>query len=368
MSRDFVGGTKRRKGAVTAAAATTMTADDHEATNGEEMLDVPLVASSTTTATNNNTQSTSQQQQQPLPSAAASSSSSKADRILANLQKEHTVLRATVRRRWLGTGAFDHHWLNVDCCGLTCALMTYGLHLFGIYAVNCVLLPPWMSIHLTSTWDSLHPEDGRIMTHAGFLHQTAFALIAGMAIWSHFQAMTTNPGAVPPDAQPLPENHSQCMPANTNNESTTTPSTNLRLCRRCKAYKPPRAHHCSICKRCVIKMDHHCPWVNNCVGIGNHKYFLLFVFYTFVSCLYSMILVIVRFSSCVHARRHHHHTTHHAMKEAMEVQEQSQQLAHPTQQATCVDHPSQLLTILLLLVEALLFGIFTSCMMCKYGC
>ena len=327
------------------------------------MLDVPLVASSTTTATNNNP--SSQQQQQPLPSAAAaSSSSSKADRILANLQKEHTVLRATVRRRWLGTGAFDHHWLNVDCCGLTCAFMTYGLHLFGIYAVNCVLLPPWMSTHLTSTWDSLHPEDGRIMTHAGFLHQTAFALIAGMAIWSHFQAMTTNPGAVPPDAQPLPENHSQCIPA-TNDSTTPSPSTNLRLCRRCKAYKPPRAHHCSICKRCVIKMDHHCPWVNNCVGIGNHKYFLLFVFYTFVSCLYSMILVIVRFSSCVHARRHHHHNTHHAMKEAMQ-QEQEQQLAHPTQQATCVDHPSQLLTILLLLVEALLFGIFTSCMMCEY--
>ena len=44
-----------------------------------------------------------------------------------------------------------------------------------------------------------------------------------------------------------------------------------RMCRRCQAFKPPRAHHCSICKRCIIKMDHHCPWVNNCVGIGNHK-------------------------------------------------------------------------------------------------
>ena len=29
-------------------------------------------------------------------------------------------------------------------------------------------------------------------------------------------------------------------------------------CKKCQMPKPPRAHHCSICRRCVLKMDHHC--------------------------------------------------------------------------------------------------------------
>jgi len=54
----------------------------------------------------------------------------------------------------------------------------------------------------------------------------------------------------------------------------------LKRCFQCYVVRPPRGHHCSFCKGCVMKMDHHCPWVNNCIGQFTQKFFILFCAYS----------------------------------------------------------------------------------------
>ncbi|KAL8427817.1 hypothetical protein Efla_005425 [Eimeria flavescens] len=60
----------------------------------------------------------------------------------------------------------------------------------------------------------------------------------------------------------------------------------MRVCKWCALPKPDRTHHCRVCRTCVLRMDHHCPWLANCVGWGNHKYFMLLLFYGTLTCLF----------------------------------------------------------------------------------
>lgn len=56
-----------------------------------------------------------------------------------------------------------------------------------------------------------------------------------------------------------------------------------RRCGYCFLLQPMRARHCKMCKQCVRRFDHHCPWIDNCVGERNHKWFLLYLCVQFVA-------------------------------------------------------------------------------------
>ena len=69
-------------------------------------------------------------------------------------------------------------------------------------------------------------------------------------------------------------------------------------CEKCTGkatWKPQRAHHCRECGFCIHKMDHHCPWVNNCVGYRNMKYFLQFVLYIMLSSATLSLFMVLSF-------------------------------------------------------------------------
>lgn len=136
-------------------------------------------------------------------------------------------------------------------------ITTYSMLSFAALITHDFCLLPWFG---------LNPKTLRLNVLGNILWVVYIVLLI-LSLTSHFRAMTADPGLVPKDLEIS------------------------KKCKRCQSGKPARAHHCRICDRCVFRMDHHCPWVGNCVGYGNQKYFLLFLFYIGVLSAYTLALL-----------------------------------------------------------------------------
>ena len=221
-------------------------------------------------------------------------------------------------RKRYGTSFEKRKWLNVDGCGFFTAGMTQFFILGGAY-IGCVhVIWPWLGMYSTS----------------GMINTSIFCTFLFLGGFSHLRCMFTNPGAVPKDAMPLPQDIDRAK----------LHGKNPRKCQRSGIYKPPRAHFDSGVQRNVIKMDHHCPWVNNTVGLGNHKFFMLFCLYVSLASWYAIILMVTMFitTSCASNRNREYIPPHCANSR----------------------HPENIIFIILLCIESLLFGLFTMCMLC----
>lgn len=79
----------------------------------------------------------------------------------------------------LGTSHKHAIWLCTDGCGLTCATVTWTLHIFAWSTVTRLVVRPWFGDFS--------------------LYEAVYTFCTAMSLLSHGRAMLTNPGAVPKD-------------------------------------------------------------------------------------------------------------------------------------------------------------------------
>jgi len=133
----------------------------------------------------------------------------------------------------------------------------------------------------------------------GFIQACVSQSLTLLLLICFIRAIFTDPGSVP--ETPEWRNREYSLKAKYSSEDTkdrdgdklehheVKQSGERRFCKWCDRYKPDRCHHCRVCRSCILRMDHHCPWIANCVGFRNHKFFFLLVFYALADVAFIII-------------------------------------------------------------------------------
>lgn len=221
-----------------------------------------------------------------------SSASSSSDNLDVTTQETHpkTKLKmASVKRKWQVFPGRNKFY----CDGRIMMAQQTGIFYFtvGLIFVTNVLFfvfdCPFLAKYLTPAI----PAVGALLFIfvMSSLFHTSFSdpgiiprATAEEAIYTEKQIEVPNSGNVP----------SYRPPPRTKEITVRGVTVKLKYCFTCKIFRPPRASHCSICDNCVERFDHHCPWVGNCVGKRNYRYFYLFIISLAFLCVFIFSCVI----------------------------------------------------------------------------
>lgn len=184
-------------------------------------------------------------------------------------------------------------WIVRDYCGIACVVLSWVLMAFGNYALLGIVLLPKLRETLASQQTSTLYDSESLKLYA---HIIIFEFFTILAIFSHLRTIFTDPGSIPRNTS-RPELMTEITP-------NGLPTHVVYQCPECCSSKPDRAHHCSVCERCVMKMDHHCPFVNNCVGERNQKYFMLFTLFVAIIASHGLYLSLGHFLECLRNRKY----------------------------------------------------------------
>ncbi|CAD6217917.1 unnamed protein product [Miscanthus lutarioriparius] len=154
-----------------------------------------------------------------------------------------------------------------------------------ILTAMAILLSEWIFLSYVVDPSSAHPA---------LVSASSLVLLATVTA-SFAMAATRDPGIIPRN-NPAALSPSSVEDGTAGSARTAHPSrflvvngveVRLKFCRTCKIHRPPRSYHCAVCDNCVDKFDQHCPWISQCVGLRNYRFYLLLMcsalaFYAFI--------------------------------------------------------------------------------------
>ncbi|CUE60000.1 zinc finger protein, putative [Bodo saltans] len=175
---------------------------------------------------------------------------------------------------------------NVGCCvsnsfGLAiivlAAVLISAVIVVHVHLAIPILYPrelfPVIVVHVHLAIPILYPRELFPVQHWASLAMVAW--ISFNVVFNYCCALSVDPNQI-----------SQVEWSNSEHLAATAASRRCSLCppelAGAAGRRPPRARHCFMCGRCVQKLDHHCPWINNCVGHANQRYFILFLTYLLI--------------------------------------------------------------------------------------
>ncbi|XP_030579417.1 palmitoyltransferase ZDHHC12-A isoform X1 [Archocentrus centrarchus] len=123
-----------------------------------------------------------------------------------------------------------------------------------------------------------------------------FFLLVILSVLLYFAVSLMDPGFVLTDSVKGAQGPNEEMEAMIPQSSTPR----LRRCGYCLLQQQPmRAKHCQTCKRCVRRFDHHCPWIENCVGERNHRWFIIYLLVQLLTLLWALRVALSGISPAV---------------------------------------------------------------------